>query len=315
MKSVSVVLRVKNEARTLDAVLCGVEAQAGAPAPELIVVDSGSTDGTIEIAQRHGARLVHIAPEDFTWGGAINRGFEAASGEIVALLSGHCIPVDEHWLAELIAPFGDERVAAAASRQIPDLAIDPFEAIELWEDFPAGAEPRGGGPYSNASGAVRRSVWERIRFDETLVSNEDGEWTQRVRAAGFQILNCPASQVVHSHTPCVDVVYKRLFWRALTGVQLTPGCRDGQWLYLLYRMAKYTAKDLVALWRDGRPLAWWRAPFYEIVRQGGRFAGARAAGRISMHSKYAGLEIPGALRALDPILRGLECPGRSHVRG
>lgn len=297
----------------MDAVLRGVANQIGVDPPELVVVDSGSTDDTLAIAERHGAKIVHIRPEDFTWGGAINTGIEAASGEIVVLLSGHCIPVGERWLTDLLAPLENPRVAATASRHVPDLAIDPLEAVELLEDYPGGNEPVEGGAFSNASGALRRSVWETIRFDPGLVSNEDGEWASRVRAAGHTLVYCPASRVVHSHPPCVDVVYKRLFWRALTGVQLYPGCRDGQWLYLFYRMAKYLWKDLVSLTRAGRPWSFWRAPFYEIVRQGGRFRGARMAGKIDMRSRYAGLEIPRWLRRFDPILRGLERPGRTQV--
>lgn len=313
VSSVSIVLRVKNEGKALGQVLAGITSQTGAPEPQVIVVDSGSTDDTLAIAARHGAEILEIPPEEFTWGGAINRGFGAARGEIGVLLSGHCTPVDEHWLADLIAPFDDPTVAATSSRHVPDLAIDPCEAVELLEDFPAGEEPRESGPYSNAAGAVRLSVWQSIRFDETLVSNEDGEWAQRVRAAGHRIVHCPASRVVHSHPPNVDVVYRRLFWRALTGVQLYPGCRDGQRLYQCYRYCKYLLRDWGMLWRDRRPWAIWRAVFYEWVRQAGRFRGARMAGKLGTDSQYAGLQIPAGLRRLDWILRGLERPGRSHI--
>jgi rhamnosyltransferase len=312
---VSIILRVKNEGRTLGAVLDGIRRQVGVEAPEIVVIDSGSTDNTLAIAEAHGAQIIRIAPADFTWGGAINTGIEACSGDIAVLLSGHCVAVDERWLAELLAPFDDSRVAATSSRHVPDLAVDLFEAVELEEDFPAGREPRDDGPFSNASAAVRRRVWETIKFDPGLVSNEDGEWAGRVRAAGHRVLYCPASQVYHSHPPRVDVVYTRLFWRALTGVQLYPGCRDGRWPYLFYRFAKYLWKDLAISLRAGRPWEWWRAPAYEVVRQGGRFRGARMAGKIDMRSRYASLEVPRGLRWLDAILRGLERPGRAHIYG
>lgn len=317
MSRVSIILRVKNEGRTLGPVLEGVGLQRGVEPPELVVVDSGSTDDTLAIAERHGAAIVRIRPEDFTWGGAINRGIEASSGEIAVMLSGHCVPVDEHWLRELIAPFGAPEVAATASRHVPDLCVDPLEAVELAEWFPPGEAPVEAGIYSNSAGAVRRAVWEVHRFDEGLMLCEDGEWAMRVRAAGHRTLYCPRSQVVHSHRPAVDVVYRRWFWRAFTGVAFIEGARDGQILYLGYKTAKYLWQDLRMLWRDGRPWAWWRAPFYELARQWGAFAGARLSrsGRVGLRGHDYAIRVPRPIALVDPILRGLERPGRSHVCG
>jgi glycosyltransferase involved in cell wall biosynthesis len=315
MSGVSIILRVKNEGRSLGAVLRGIETQMGVETPEVVVVDSGSTDDTLQIAQRHGAKVISIQPEDFTWGGAINTGIAASAGDIAVILSGHCVAVNEHWLARLLAPFADEAVAATSSRHVADLAIDPFEAVELADDFPTGDAPTEHGPFSNASSAVRRRVWNAIKFDETLVSNEDGEWAKRVRAAGHRVLYCPASAVYHSHSPSVEVVYRRLFWRALTGVQHYPGCRDGQRWYLLYRFVVHCLRDMGPVMRDGRPWEWWRAPFYETVRQGARFAGARAAGRLGTDSTYGALEVPRGLKWMDGILRGLERPGRAKIYG
>ncbi len=306
MTSLSIILRVKNEAPTLGAVLDGIARQRDVAAPEVVVVDSGSTDDTVAIAEAHGAKIVRIAPEDFTWGGAINTGIATAAGEIAVMLSGHCIPVGEHWLRDLVAPFADSTVAATSSRHVADLDVDPLEAVELADWFPPGEESVRDVIYSNGAGAVRRSVWQTIQFDEGLMLCEDGEWAMRVRAAGHHTVYRPTSQVIHSHHPTVDIVYRRWFWRALTGVQIVEGARDGQIPYLLYKTARYLLRDIAALCRAGRLWALWRAPFYEMARQWGAFRGARMAGKIGMRGERYECPIPRLVLWCDPILRGLE---------
>jgi len=91
--SVSIVLRVKNEARMLHDVLQGVERQNYRGDMDVVVVDSGSTDGTLEIARAHNCRIFCIKPEDFSWGYALNLGAEKSTGDFIAYLSGHCVPV------------------------------------------------------------------------------------------------------------------------------------------------------------------------------------------------------------------------------
>src|SRR4030043_2142668 len=102
----SIVIRVKNEAEHLGSVL---EALGGQEQPclEVIVVDSGSTDGTVQIAERFGARIIAIEPQSFTFGYALNVGVAASRGEVAAFLSGHARPCDQRWLAGLVAPFRD----------------------------------------------------------------------------------------------------------------------------------------------------------------------------------------------------------------
>ncbi len=106
---VSIIIRTYNEARHLGAALqaVAVQAMAGRPPVEVIVVDSGSTDGTREIALAAGARVIGIDKSEFTFGRSLNRGCEAARGEFLVFISGHCIPVESNWLEQMIAPFAD----------------------------------------------------------------------------------------------------------------------------------------------------------------------------------------------------------------
>ena len=115
---VSVVIPVLNAAPYLSDLFAAFARQDPCPPDEVILVDSGSTDGTAALAARApGVRVVPI--ERFSHGRSRNLGARAAAGEIVVFLSQDALPADERWLAELVAAFDDPRVAAAYSRQIP----------------------------------------------------------------------------------------------------------------------------------------------------------------------------------------------------
>ncbi|HNM45767.1 MAG TPA: glycosyltransferase family A protein, partial [Candidatus Sumerlaeota bacterium] len=112
----SIVIRAFNEARHLKEVLRRINAQSERSL-EIIVVDSGSTDETREIAEAAGARILHIAKEDFTFGRSLNIGCAAARGEFLVFISGHCYPMGSRWLEELLAPFSNPQIGLSYGRQ------------------------------------------------------------------------------------------------------------------------------------------------------------------------------------------------------
>src|SRR5262245_45690531 len=102
----SIVIRAFNEARWLPEVLAAVKRQRYTDF-EVLLVDSGSIDQTRDIAAAHGARVIRLRSEDFTFGHSLNVGIDAARGRFAAILSAHAIPIDEHWLERLIEPLRD----------------------------------------------------------------------------------------------------------------------------------------------------------------------------------------------------------------
>jgi rhamnosyltransferase len=189
----SVVIRVRDEAAALRRLL-GILRDQTAP-HEVIVVDSGSRDGSPEVAREAGARVEAIAP--FTFGGALNLGARAATADVVVALSAHAFPRDGAWLERMAAALDDPGVACAFGPE-RDWAGAPLLAPLRQDAALAAAHPLWG--YSNGAGAFRRALWAQRPFREDLPGSEDREWALWALRAGDVCLLDPALAVDHDHT-------------------------------------------------------------------------------------------------------------------
>ncbi len=210
--SASIVIRTYNEAKHLREVLSalGVQVRANGGADhEIIVVDSGSTDGTPEIAAAAGATVLTIGKHEFTYGRALNRGCEAARAEFLVILSGHCIPADPNWLSALLQPFNDPHVAITYGRQVGGEGTKFSEARVFAKYYPDGAASQGPAFCNNANCAVRKSIWRRFRYDESLSGLEDLALGKQVQRAGFRCDYVPAAAVQHIHNESWGQIRRR----------------------------------------------------------------------------------------------------------
>ncbi len=195
----SVIIRTYNEAAHIGRLFDGIEQQTITP-DQVIVVDSGSSDGTAEIARARGAEIHAIAPAEFTFGRSLNRGCAAATGDIVVIASAHVRPVLNTWLERLVEPLGDELVALAYGRQVGDRTTKFSEHQVLAKWFPERSEPRQSHPFcNNANAAIRRSLWLRRTYDESLTGLEDLDWAHWAMQEGWAISYVAAASVVHLH--------------------------------------------------------------------------------------------------------------------
>ncbi len=194
---ISIIVRTKNEERWIGSCLEAIGRQTRSD-HEVVLVDNNSTDMTVAKALQYGVTLVSI--DEFKPGAAINRGIETARGDTVVCLSGHCIPVDDHWLENLVAGLEDDTVAGVYGRQEP-LAFTPdIDKRDLLITF--GLDPRvqiKDSFFHNANSAFRKSTWLRFPFDEDVVNIEDRIWASQVQAAGMKILYEPSASVYHHH--------------------------------------------------------------------------------------------------------------------
>jgi glycosyltransferase involved in cell wall biosynthesis len=196
---VSVIVRCLNEERHIARLLEGLLEQ-GRPADEIVIVDSGSTDRTLEIAGQFPTKIVHIAPDDFSFGRALNLGCEAASGDILVSVSAHVYPVFDTWLRELVAPFESPSVVMSYGRQHGDERTRYSERRIFEQWFPAESEARQRHPFcNNANSAVRRELWERHRWDESLTGLEDLALARLALDRGGTIAYAATAPVVHVH--------------------------------------------------------------------------------------------------------------------
>ena len=112
----SIIIRTLNEARHLEKLLKGIHEQ-NYHDWEIILVDSGSTDGSLEIAARHGARIFHIPQPEFTFGRSLNLGCREAAGRYLVFASGHVWPITNNWLRNMTKPFVEDSVGMVFGRQ------------------------------------------------------------------------------------------------------------------------------------------------------------------------------------------------------
>jgi len=211
--TVGVVIRTLNESNLIGRCLETLATQSSPYALDVLVVDSGSTDGTLEIAQSHGARIVELAPDEFDYSRALNLGIEEVAGDIIVSLSAHAIPSDDRWLERMTVPFGDPDVAGVYSRQVPWPDAPWQEVHRLREQFGNtdlvyDRDHRGDVVFSNAASSIRRAAWQKEPF--TLPAVEDLEWAHRVIASGWKIVYAPEASVYHSHRESARAQARRL---------------------------------------------------------------------------------------------------------
>jgi rhamnosyltransferase len=197
------VIRAKNESRYIAETLSSLLTSPSLEPREVVVVDSGSTDGTVDIVRRFPVTLIEIAPEDFTYGFALNLGIASTSGEVVATLSAHSLPTSPDWLCNIARPFAENpRIAGVYGRQVPRsnatwLELTGMRLTGLLSDKPKLLDKR---PlFSNANGAFRRSLWKELPFDEQIGGAEDIAWARTVQQWGYLIAYEPTAAAYHSH--------------------------------------------------------------------------------------------------------------------
>jgi rhamnosyltransferase len=299
--SVSVVIPTLQAMGYLPALLAALKSQAPHPPAEILIVDSGSRDGTRDYAAERGheVRLLDVAR--FSHGGARNLGVRHATGDVVVFLSQDAIPRDVHWLAGLLAPFQDDRVAAAFSRQTPKPDANPMERFFLDTHFPAAPtiyqrRPDGADLlfqrdvfFSNVSSAARREILLRHPFDETLIMSEDQQFARDVLMAGYHIAYAAASVVRHSHNYSWLQALRRYFDSAYSLTQIF----DHHGFSHSARLGcTYLRRECAMIIRH-HPLLLPRYAAYVLAKTLGTVLGHSAdrmprwlARRLSMHSYY-----------------------------
>jgi len=284
MPSVSVVIRALNEAAHLPALLEGIASGTRRP-EQVILVDSGSTDDTVAIAEGYGVEVVHIAPEQFSFGRALNLGCGHATGEVLVFVSAHVYPLDASWLENLTSPF-ESGATLSYGRQTGDHRTQFSESQVLCRWFPAASVDDQQNPFcNNANCAVLRSAWEVLPYDETLTGLEDLDWATRALAEGHRLAYRADATVAHVHEESFRQTLNRYRREAIAHQRIGTGVRLGVfeagWLvvgnifrdYLAATAARCLMANLVGI------------PRFRIAQFWGSWTGSRFRGEVDPELK------------------------------
>jgi GT2 family glycosyltransferase len=300
---VTVAIPVRDGERYLPEVLAAVGRQQLERPIELLVVDSGSRDRSVEIARAAGARVVEIPASAFSHGGTRNLMMDLAQGDHVAFLTQDASPLGAHWLATLLegfslAPdvalvFGPYVARADAShvfkREFRDFfgsfAPDGRPVVQRL-DREAGARERyerRPSPltfFTDANGCVARWAWEKVRYREIGYA-EDQLLAAEMVEAGFAKVYQPQAAVLHSHAYGPGTLFRRCFdeWRGLREVY--GHVESAAPKRIARKILDETRADVAFLREGGEPparvlLGALRSVIHHSIRMAGAIMGSRA---------------------------------------
>jgi len=285
--SCSIVIRAYNEEAHIGKLLAGIAAQS-LKNVQIILVDSGSTDQTVQIAQNFPVEIVSIKPEEFTFGRSLNMGIAQARSEIVVMASAHVYPVYPDWLETLLAPFTDEKIGLSYGMQrgAEKTQFSEHQIFHHW--FPDHSTSRQITPFcNNANAAIRRSLWEKHPYDEALPGLEDLAWGKWAQEAGYAIAYCAEAEVIHVHNESLNGIYNR--YR-----------REGMAFKQIYPHETFTRRDLYRLffqntftdWREAAKHRRFFKDLWNIVRFrwyqfSGTYQGYKQSGPLTWQLKQA----------------------------
>lgn len=190
---------------------------------EIIIIDSSSTDTTIELARSFGATVLVIPKESFDHGSTRTLAAKEASGDILVYITQDAIPVKELSIENLIKPFhDDEKVGAAYGRQLPRLGAGPVEAHARFFNYPPISQVKTMSDssklgiktafISNSFAAYRRTALLSVGgFPSNTILSEDTYVAAKMLLADWKIAYCAEAQVYHSHNYGFIEEFKRYF--------------------------------------------------------------------------------------------------------
>ncbi|MEW6307206.1 MAG: glycosyltransferase [Verrucomicrobiota bacterium] len=224
---VSIVMRSFNEGWALKESLPALQAQEYRDW-ELIVIDSGSTDGSIDLIRRAKLQhLVQIAPHEYNPSRVMNRGMELARAEFGIFLNADATPQGNNWLRPLVGALQDRGTAAVFGRQIPRPDCQAVFACDYERCFGENREStRWEHFFSMVSSGIRKDIWAQRGFDDRMQYSEDDEYTRWCRAQGYRVVYVPESVVMHSHNYTPEQAYKRSFGEAKALAAVWTGKRE-----------------------------------------------------------------------------------------
>jgi len=251
----SIVIRAYNEEKHIGRLLEGLRQQTLKDV-EIILVDSGSTDQTVSVAEAFGARIVRIPSAEFTFGRSLNFGLRQATREFVIIASAHVYPVYPDWLESLLRPFAaDEKMALTYGKQRGPVTAKYSEQQIYHQWYPDAGNPNQTTAFcNNANAAIRKSLWEQNQYDETLTGLEDLAWAKWAQEHGCNITYVAEAEIIHIHNETPRGVFNRYRREAMALRRIYPEAH-----FNFYDFVRLTITNIFSdLWHAARERALWK---------------------------------------------------------
>jgi 2-polyprenyl-3-methyl-5-hydroxy-6-metoxy-1,4-benzoquinol methylase/glycosyltransferase involved in cell wall biosynthesis len=230
---ISVIIPVKNGGEQLRGLLQKIRAQRKVQNVEIIIIDSESTDNSVEIAMEYGAKIIKISQKEFNHGATRNLGAKEAKGDYLVFTVQDAMPNNDYWLYNMICPFLEyPELAAISSRQFVKPEADLFsiwmnESLiksfglegdtiyslsdatkEIRLEFFDSSTKRRLTFFDNVSSCIKRSVFGEIQFTP-LINAEDIDYGVRLIERKKTLGYLTSTGVYHWHERGADYVFKR----------------------------------------------------------------------------------------------------------
>lgn len=227
---VTVVIPVKNGGDLLDKVLAKIFNQETEYEYEVICVDSGSTDNSIEIIKKYPCALYEIAPQEFGHGKTRNYGASKGTGEFIIFITQDALPVNDNWIQNFITAMKqDSRIAGGFGKHLPYPNCNVLDKRDLKLHFEGFGKENTVFElndkhrynidegyrhflafYSDNNSCMRRKIWEQYPYDDVDFA-EDQIWARKMIELGYKKLYCEDAPVYHSHNYPLKTYYSRYY--------------------------------------------------------------------------------------------------------
>jgi glycosyltransferase involved in cell wall biosynthesis len=250
----SIVIRAFNEEKHIGRLLEGIRQQTIQDV-EIILVDSGSTDGTVSVAEAFGARIVRIPSAEFTFGRSLNFGVGSTTREFIVIASAHVYPVYPDWLETLLRPFEDEKVALTYGKQRGPVTAKYSEQQIYHQWYPDMGNPNQTTAFcNNANAAIRKKLWEQNQYDETLTGLEDLAWSKWAKEHNYKITYVAEAEIIHVHNESPRGVFNRYRREAMALRRIYPEAH-----FNFYDFVRLTTTNILSdLWHAARERVLWK---------------------------------------------------------
>ena len=224
--NISVVIPTKNAGNHFNYLLRKLRGQRGLKECEIIIVDSGSSDDTLSVARKEGAKIIEIAPEAFNHSLSRNRGAEGASGDLLLFMVQDALPLSNQWLWEMAKALEENDVVAVSCAEYPSSEQDLFYGMLTWNhykilnldkdrilswdkscSFPIGI--RSNSQINNISSLIKREIFEKYKFQKNY--GEDLDLGMRLIRDGYKLGFLYTTRVMHSHQRSPYYFLKRAY--------------------------------------------------------------------------------------------------------